>query len=222
MQVLNWNIRWGGKGKETKIVCKLIEYGADLIILTEYKNNESGNIIKNGLKAIGYNFTITSSLDSNKNGVGVFSKTPINIKANNFTDKENISVFSWMGLTFIGVFCANDDLTRRFIEDIAIMEIGSHTVIIGDLNTGPRGSQPDRYDDLNKIVEKGFIDPWRLANKHACWSYQSERGKSQPDHILCSSELKDMNWLVKYDFTIIEEDISDHAIMAVDFEMPIQ
>lgn len=221
MEILSWNICFGGKGKEADIVSKLNEYNADLVVLTEYKNNESGGIIKGGLDSIGYTHCIISSLNLNKNGVAVFCKTPIIIMTNDFADKENIIVFGWNGLKFISVFCANDELTARFIGNISTSEIWTRTVIIGDLNTGPRGSKPDRYDDLNRIVKKGFIDLWRESNREICWSYQSGHGKSQPDHVLCSSDLIGMKWRVKYDLTAIVDSISDHALMQVIFEDPL-
>jgi exodeoxyribonuclease-3 len=221
MEVLSWNIFLGGKGKEVYIVNKINEYNADLVVLTEYKNNESGGIIKGGLDSIGYTHCIVSSLNLNKNGVAVFCKTPITIMANDFSDKENIIVFGWNGLKFISVFCANDELTARFINNISTSGVWKRTVIIGDLNTGPRGSKPDRYDDLNRIVKKGFIDLWRESNMEICWSYQSRHGKSQPDHVLCSSDLIGLKWKVKYDFTTIVANISDHALMQVTFEDPL-
>lgn len=38
---------WGGNGVEDKIVSKIQSINADLVVLTEFKNNESGTIIKN-------------------------------------------------------------------------------------------------------------------------------------------------------------------------------
>lgn len=221
MRVLNWNIRWGGKGKESEIVEKLCEYSADLLVLTEYKNNESGERISSELHSIGYVHAVCSSGNPNRNGVAAFSKAPIRLHPDRFTDRENVCMFDWTGITFIGVFCANDEITARFVEEFVAMKPGNRTVLIGDLNTGPRGSMPDRYEALDRIVESGFVDLWRNSGKDICWSYQSGRGKSQPDHALCSDDLQDLNWDVEYDLSTIDRDISDHALMKVDFDNPI-
>ena len=215
MNIINWNIRWGGKGKEALIGEELAKYDSDLIILTEYKNNYSGEHIKSDLHSRGYTYSICSSQNINKNGVAAFSKTPLTSTCNKFTDIENVCVFNCKGLIFIGVFCANDIVTARFIDDIQSFGTFYKTIIVGDLNTGPRGSMPDRYCDLNRITAKGFIDIWRHTSKHIFWSYQSDSGKSQPDHALCSIDLSGNNWKVNYDINPIEKGISDHAIMVI-------
>lgn len=219
MRILNWNIRWGGQGREAEIAGKVKASDADLIVLTEYKNNESGEIITEALAALGYVHSTRSAINRNKNGVAAFSRSPIVAHGHGFRDTENVIVFDWAGIAVIAAFCANDDVTARFIEDVPITDFGKQAVIVGDLNTGPRGSMPDRYLGLDRIAGKGFVDLWRHANKEICWSCRSGNGKSQPDHLLCSLAMKDMRWKIEYDPTTIDEGISDHALMSVDFEL---
>ena len=183
------------------------------VILTEFKNNESGVIIKEYLNAMGYQFIQVSSIKPNKNGVGIFSRNKIDKIDNPFRDKENMAAFICDGYRYYGVFCANDNITKRFIEDLMTNGLDEKTIIIGDFNTGPRGSKPDRYDDLNKLVSKGYIDLYKATNSEICWSYQSGIGKSQPDHVFGSPDFKGKNIKVDFDLSPIVENISDHGIM---------
>lgn len=162
---------------------------------------------------MGYEYIHVSSIRPNKNGVGIFSRNRIEEIENPFRDKENLAAFICDGYSYYGVFCANYDITKRFIEDLMDKRLDDKTIIIGDFNTGPRGSKTDRYNDLNKLSSKGYIDLYRAINNEICWSYQSEYGKSQPDHVFGSPDLKEKNIKVYFDLSPIVENISDHGIM---------
>jgi len=221
MLVVNWNIRQGG-GNANAILESLKDRAADLIVLTEFRNNMRGNQISSGLNLIGYRALPCSSSQSNKNGVGVFSKEPIKQKNNNFgQDGENVITFDFKGYVFIAAFCADDGVTKRFIDAVVNMSIRENTIIIGDLNTGPRGSDPKRYKDLDRLGTAGFANIWRLKHTQPFWSYQSRAGKSQPDHVLCNFKIqpatKPEEFEVSFDAAPIDHNSSDHAIMIFEF-----
>jgi len=53
MKIMEWNIRHGGaKKKQDKIIDNIIGYNADIIILTEYRENK-GQKIKSRLSESG-------------------------------------------------------------------------------------------------------------------------------------------------------------------------
>jgi exonuclease III len=213
---LNWNILNGGTQREEEITKIIIKYNTDLVILTEFRNNEYGKSISNKLDKHGYTYQEHSSYQKNKNGVGVFAKKPLRLQNTEFVYNENILEFEFCDFNYIGVFCANEDVTRSFIEYVENRIKKTNEIIIGDLNTGPQGSNIERYKDLNRIVEKGYVDIWRRKSNPACWSFQSKTGKSQPDHALCSENIYHEGCNIKYDLQPIEANISDHGIMILE------
>lgn len=221
MRIVNWNICHGGRNADD-IVQLLIEKDADLIVLTEFKCNHIGDKITNGLKAEGYFNRLVSSTNPAKNGVGVFVKLPVELKSDPINNTETIIVFEFQRYDIIATFCADDSLTKEFFAKMHKVDVRRDTIIIGDLNTGPRGSVPNRYKDIDKLRQKGFCDIWRLKHAEPCWSFQSPTGKSQPDHVLCkfgknieqSPDLFD----VYFDLSPIHNKISDHGIMVFGFE----
>jgi exonuclease III len=212
MKILNWNIRWGGKSLEGKIVEHILLNDADLVVLTEFKNNDSGEIIRNDL-AKNYPFFQYSSNERNKNGVAIFSKNSIILRTTNFVHAENILEFEFENINFIATFCANDDITQDFISYVLTKKTEVSTVIIGDLNAGPRGSNIDRYDGLSDLAANGFVDIWRLLNSGIFWSYRYDNKKSQPDHCFSSDDLAVRFESIEFVYNVIDEKISDHAIM---------
>ena len=216
MRIINWNIKWGGLGKEKDIVGYILSKDADLVIITEYKNNESGLYIKNNLHINGFFNHKCSSKLKNKNGVGVFSKSSIILESNDFEDRENVCVFQNHNITFISAFCANDIVTENFIKNIEKRGRQDKTIIIGDLNTGPRGSMPNRYQDLDRIVSVGYVDLWRKFRSEICWSFQSKNGKSQPDHAFSTDDLPIENIKIDFDLSPIYDGTSEHGIMLLE------
>ena len=189
---------------------------ADLIVLTEFKNNDSGKHIADSLYREGYIHHIRSSESVNKNGVGVFAKDLIERKSIIFFDNENTCSILHNGMTYICTFCANDDVTSSFLNDIEKLGFQINTVIIGDLNTGPRGSKPNRYEDLNRLVKCGYKDIWRIKHTDICWSFQFGNGKSQPDHAFSSNDIDINNSNVDFDLSPIFEGLSDHGMMVLE------
>src|ERR1035438_7625094 len=76
MKLISLNLRFGGQSRTESILNYLINHKADLIVLSEYKNDKNGLLIKETLKSEGYNFE-----DSNDENLGVLvaSKHPFSL-----------------------------------------------------------------------------------------------------------------------------------------------
>ncbi|MGP4106741.1 endonuclease/exonuclease/phosphatase family protein [Virgibacillus sp. L01] len=59
-QLLTWNIRQGGKREIKKIVASLVRYDADLIVLTEFRENAAEQFLRQEMQANGWHYTISS------------------------------------------------------------------------------------------------------------------------------------------------------------------
>ena len=76
MKLISLNLRFGGQSRTESILNYLINHKADLIVLSEFKNNANGLMIKKTLKNEGYNFE-----DSEDKALGVLvaSKHPFSL-----------------------------------------------------------------------------------------------------------------------------------------------
>ena len=75
---LTWNLRHGGKKTEiNNIISSLIFHDTDVIVLTEYRENENGNLIISTLKKNGWTYAQSSNPPKNENGILIMSKLPI-------------------------------------------------------------------------------------------------------------------------------------------------
>ncbi|WP_062678362.1 endonuclease/exonuclease/phosphatase family protein [Parageobacillus toebii] len=75
---LTWNIRHGGKKTEIhNIISSVNFHDTDVIVLTEYRENENGNLITSTLKKNGWEYVQSSQPPKNENGILIMSKIPI-------------------------------------------------------------------------------------------------------------------------------------------------
>jgi exonuclease III len=123
----------------------------------------------------------------------------------------------------IGMFCKDNNTTTECINHIIKYSeeiINTQTIITGDFNAGPRGSNPERYNELKKLVEKGFVDCWRRISKENYeWSYSLGNRKSQPDHFFTTPSIENKIVDIRYDHEVRINGISDHSKMIGEFEL---
>ncbi len=77
IKLLTWNIRQGGKKAIEQIANSLEAHQANVMILTEFKDNPSGGYLKNYLQEAGWPYSATSHPQHKENGVLVVSRTPL-------------------------------------------------------------------------------------------------------------------------------------------------
>ena len=122
----------------------------------------------------------------------------------------------------IGAFCATPTIGRDFITFLATLPRALPNVSIiatGDFYFGARGSNHEFYESLVGLRSSGWIDMWKLSRgDDLIWSFQSGRGKSQPDHIFCYGPIANRLKSVDFSMTELDERLSDHAPMLAEFE----
>src|SRR5699024_4451900 len=69
--------RQGGKKYIKEIVETLHHYQADVMVLTEYKDNEAGEYLIDKLQEAGWTYIVTTNPPKNENGVLILSVFPI-------------------------------------------------------------------------------------------------------------------------------------------------
>lgn len=216
LKILTWNLRHGGSKKKVDyIIQSLIFHNADVIVLTEFRNNENGNKIKLLLKEYGwYNHTF-SNPPENENGLLIVSKIPFNVPS--FYDYDLPKAeHRWSeiflndyDLTILGVHIPTikDKWDKKNHWEVVIQyakaKKENKCIIIGDFNTGLKEDCEGAPFRLTEYMEElnsiGWIDSWRLYNPKVndfTW-YSNVKNGFRLDYAYLSPALAD-NLLVSY------------------------
>jgi exonuclease III len=225
MRLLNWNILAGGGTRTTKIIQRIEHHSPDVCLLSEYRVGSVGNLIKAKMSDIGFPFHADAGSLHLQNSVCIFSRSPIYDDC--IPDIPNVIAHHVIcrkiaGIVFIGAFCATPTIGTQFISFLNDLPRDFPNVSIiatGDFYFGARASNHEFYASLDCLRSSGWIDMWRLyRGSDLIWSFQSGRGKSQPDHIFCYGPISSSFRSVDFSMTELEDRISDHAPMLAEFE----
>lgn len=225
MKCINWNILSGGGSRKEKIIERIKTYDADIVVLTEFRQGESGRYLREQLDHIGLtNQAITAKKSNTHNGVLIASRFPVCESALPTLSTKlstNVLVCNVNKLIIVAAFC-NDQATfnelMMYVESIPCTDV----LLIGDLLHGDRRSDPTHYQkSLKRLLKNNWIDIWRKDNPRSnvfCHTNKGNSGQSRPDHVFANGQAE--NWVVdcEYDMKPLEDGLSDHAPMLFTLE----
>ena len=224
MRILNWNLLSGGGARSGRIVERIRHHAPDLCILTEHRGGTRSRISEE-LASLGYTAAFNEHSTANQNSVAAFSRFPVErceadlgIPA---AIRSHLIAFRTNGIGVIGAFCATPEIGRAFlgfIEDLPDDQPEESWLIVGDLYFGARASNIAFRAPLQRLEAMGWRDLWRLTHgAELAWSFQSERGRSQPDHLFAKGPLTAMPVTVEFSMDDLADGLSDHAPMIATF-----
>lgn len=76
-RLLTWNIRQGGKKEIENTVASLLLHNADIIVLTEFRENHAGDYLQKEMRNNGWEFIVSANPPENENRVLILSKFPL-------------------------------------------------------------------------------------------------------------------------------------------------
>jgi exodeoxyribonuclease-3 len=225
MRILNFNIRFGGEKRTSKIVDYLMSNDFDMIVLTEFIKNDNGKEIISKLVDKGY-----KTQPSNENGdLGSFiaSREPFVVKT--VEDRWVEIYIPTMDLYVLGVYVPDQlgfekNSFWKKILDYAEKNVDKKVLITGDFNSCTKEDSANKTEynakDLIKLEELGYIDLWKYNATDDCkgytWFHHSGTG-FRLDYAFVSHELaltlEDVS--VYSDSQIREAKISDHSPLVV-------
>lgn len=225
-KLLSWNIRQGGGSRVLKIINKLSKENAHVVILSEYRNNASGNTIRNGLLKAGYRYQNVTASEKDKNAAAIFSKMPADqlLFPNSDIDyPHNVLSNRYDAFEIIGMYLPHKKKHNLF--DLLIKKATNDfpVILAGDFNTGKnhidqKGNSFWYTDKLVELEKAHCIDAFRFvhgdANEYSWYSHQGNGYRY--DHTYISQSLtpliKDCYYLHKWR----EEGLSDHSPMVLE------
>lgn len=226
LKILSWNIRQGGGTRINKITKALQNNDADILVLSEFRNNDSGLKIRYNLLRMGYRYQNVTAALKNDNAVASFSKLPCNQflfpKADsNFSHNVLISEFEAFDL--VGVYLPHKKKHKLFDFLIQQAQNEKPSIIVGDYNTGKNhidqvGDSFWYTDKLEALENNGYIDAFRQLNgdiKEYSW-FSHQGNLYRYDHTFIHKDLLPIVKSCYYLHPWREEGLSDHSPMILE------
>ena len=222
MKLVSLNLRFGGQSRTESILNYLINHKADLIVLSEFKNNANGLMIKETLKNEGYNFE-----DSEDKALGVLvaSKHPFSLiqKKTRWVEIELID----NDLRVLGVYVPTGLNKDKQFKDAFWQEILQYAqenqknscIITGDFNScGKKDTMNLTYNekDLKELLSSDWVDSWASYknddSQRYTW-YSNVGNGHRLDYTFISPKLKKLIEVidVTHDSKAREEGLTDHS-----------
>ena len=227
--IVAWNIQHGGGSGERgrKIVSELAGLKADVIVLTEFRNNSTGTLIKARLAELGYSVSHPAAPER-ANSVLIASRNKIIVSYPldpELTDQRHLWVVDLGWLKLCGIYMPLDIAKLPYWEALhraAVDEKGAD-LFIGDFNTGNNiidrapGATPFIASEYFDEFGKGRLrDVWRAMNPEVReYTWYSLRAKNgfRLDHAFATASVFDRITRCEYVHDARERRLSDHSAL---------
>lgn len=226
LKILSWNIQQGGGSRVLKICSSLVKFSAEIIILSEYKNNANGNKIRSTLLNAGYRYQHVSPAASDANSAAIFSKIPCNQVLFPNSDLEfanNILASQFDAFNVYGMYLPHKK--KHTLFDFLITEAANDKpgIFAGDFNTGinyvdQKGDSFWYTDKLKTLNKNGYIDAFRSIHGNLKeYSWYSHQGNGyRYDHTYIHESLIPILKQCYYLHEWRIEKLADHSPMVIE------
>jgi exodeoxyribonuclease III len=226
LKILSWNIQQGGGSRVMAITKAIVESNADIAVLSEFKNNDAGQTIRQYLLRYGYRFQFVSSASPEDNSVLIASKQKAGSEIILHADpvyNENIVVAHYQPFNIVGVYLPHKQKHGLFgfIKTMA-EKSEKPLIIVGDYNSGINGLDQagDSFwyeKDLKAWEEAGLKDAFRhIHGSKLAYSWYSHQGNGyRYDHSYVDLSLLPIVKDCYYMHDLRTSGISDHAPMVL-------
>ena len=226
LKILSWNIRQGGGSRVVRICDYLTKFGAQIVVLSEFRNNKSGDLINKHLLRAGYKYQNISGSSGNSNSVAIFSK--IECKHHLYPDCDpkyahNIIASEYEAFKVYGMYLPHKK--KHVLFDFLIKEAQKdHAgIMVGDFNTGKNyidqaGDSFWYTDKLVELEDKNYIDAFRRTQgdiKEYSW-YSHQKNGYRYDHTYVDKAIEPIIKDCFYLHEWREMGLSDHSPMVLE------
>lgn len=226
LKILSWNIRQGGGSRTQAIVSALEKEKAEIVVLSEYRNNDAGIRLRHALMKIGYRHQVVTGAATSVNSVLIVSTFAAGSELYSNADPNythNIATAVFPAFKVMGVYLPHKKKHQLlpFITDL-VEKDDEHYIIVGDYNTGKnhidqKGNSFWYTDELMKLEKAGYSDAFR--HKHGAveeYSWYSHQGNGfRYDHTYIDNAIlpivKECYYL--HDWRLAK--LSDHSPMVL-------
>lgn len=224
IKLCSWNIQAGGGSRVLPIIKAIAKSKSNIVALSEFRNNDSGNLLRNYLLRYGYRYQAVTHSSRNDNSVLVASLLPFNSEIYPSSDPQysgNIIAAHFSAFSVLGVYLPHKK-KHQLLEFITKLS-SDHTspfIICGDYNTGvnyvdQKGKSFWYTDQLSKLKKSGQKDAFRLVNgevEEYSW-YSHEKNGYRYDHTFVDESLVPIVTNCYYNHQWRIDKLSDHSPM---------
>jgi len=226
LKILSWNILQGGGSRVTGILKFIAKQSPQIIVLSEFKNNEKGKQIRNGLLQINYLHQAIGETPNEENTVLVASKLPFHSQLyydKNIDFNYGVVAAKFSSFNLYGVYLPHKKKHQLFplLKDEIIKNKPS--IIAGDFNSGKnfidqKGDSFWYEKDLKELEKNDMVDAFRHINGDVkAYSWYSHQGNGyRYDHTYIHTDLLPVVKHCDYIHSVREEKISDHSAMILE------
>lgn len=224
IKLCSWNIQAGGGSRVLSIVKAIAKSKSNIVALSEFRNNDAGNTLRNYLLKNGYRYQAVTHSDRNDNSVLIASLLPFDSEMYPSCDPQysgNIITAHFSAFSVMGVYLPHKkkhQLLEFITEEVANNE--NPFVICGDYNTGvnfidQKGKSFWYTDQLDKLKKAGCKDAFRLVNGNVEeYSWYSHQGNGfRYDHTFVDDNLVPIITDCYYEHDWRINKLSDHSPM---------
>jgi exodeoxyribonuclease-3 len=225
------NILHGGGKRTSALIEWLQEQSADIVVLSEWRNNPNGLAIEAALKSGGYH--VLSQDRTVSNGVLIAARESFDAVAVTPPDAP-VGVLlkaRWKGgLTVIGAYFPLEIRAKRRFFGVCTEHAMQHSnapfLLVGDLNTGCNDADLEPgvtpfpcADAFVGLTESGLIDQWRrqhgLTERQYTW--RSRQNGFRIDHAFGNDAFVSRYEPLQcdYDHSTRETKLSDHSALVL-------
>jgi len=231
MRLLTLNIRNGGGRKIPCILSGLLDHNADILVLTEFRNNTVSGDFRKNLSAAGFVFQAASHDEHRVNNILIASRLPFEIEPHEYLRLDPVRLFNVRFDRFSCVGLHMPNLKAKIPHWNALLRLASSApddwwIFMGDFNTGrnPQDSEGYKFscaDYMKTLEDMGWIDAWRHLHPDAReYSWYSHKGRGfRLDHAFLSPPFKPLLRNADYDHVLREKGITDHSALIVDLAL---
>jgi exonuclease III len=226
LRILSWNIQQGGGQRADRIATAVIRYDADVVVLSEFRNNDAGLLLRTRLLLTGYGCQVVTNADGRVNSVLIASRRSGGSEL--FEDRleqyqHSMAQLETEGLDVIGMYLPHKKKHRCFDLLLEMARDERPRALVGDFNSGfngidQKGSSFWYSDRLEALREQGYVDAFRHVHGDAEeYSWFSHGGNGyRYDHTWVSPALAGRidNCFYRHDER--EAGLSDHSPMVLD------
>ncbi len=226
MKFLSWNIQQGGGSRVLGILKFIAEQNPDVLVLSEFRNNKSGILIRQKLLEKSYFSQAVSLPISDTNSVLIASKFPSDTRlfVNGGLDfAHDVIAADYDAFHLYGVYLPHKKKHKLFnLLQEEVVKFNP-AIIMGDFNTGKNfiDQKKDSFwytEDLKKLESLGMQDAFRhIHGQVEAYSWFSHQGNGyRYDHIYVHEDLLPLVKSCDYIHKAREEKLSDHSPMILE------
>lgn len=224
--IIAWNIRQGGGTRVEKILAAIKAENPEILVFSEFRNNERGLSLRTALLKRGYGWQVASAATGDTNSVLIASRFPGGSALFPDCDPTFPDAIVRADLPvcrLYGVYLPHKKKHRLFdflLDDELDDEVPS--IITGDFNSGKNGIDQEGKsfwysDKLVALEKRGYFDAFRELHGDArVYSWFSHQGNGyRYDHTYMHPMLKPLLKECTYIDKWREDGLSDHSPMKI-------